>query len=251
MNRDDVKSRFNEVLGKRAPQFISSMISLSNGKLKKCDAKSVIASCMVAATLDLPINSELGLAHLVPYAGKAQFQIGYKGLTQLAIRSGQYRHLNTCCVYQGQLKSFNKLTGELELDQDVEDSGEAVGYAAYLETVSGYSHAVYWTRQQVEKHALRFSQAFKKEKKDSPWFTDFDSMAQKTVLKHLIGRWGPMSVDVQTAVRFDQSTQASIGGEPMFDDALDVEQIEDDSEKGIESLGPVKGATTKEEEASL
>lgn len=260
VGRDSVKKRFSEVLGKRSPQFISSILSLANGKLKGCDPNSIVGSCMIAATLDLPVNPELGLAHLVPYRNKgkleAQFQLGYKGLTQLAIRSGQYKHLNTCPVYEGQLVRYNKLTGELEIDPEVADEGEPIGYAAYLQTVAGYSHAVYWTREQIEKHAHRFSQAVKKGRPDSPWATDFDAMAQKTVLKHLISRWGPMSVDLQGAVRFDQSVARGMDAEPDYIDAETVEG-EDDSDKGNESLGPImepaktKKTKTKDKEELL
>jgi len=239
--RDSVKKRFAEVLGKRAPQFISSILSLANGKLNGCDPNSIVGSCMVAATLDLPVNPELGLAHLIPYNSRngkqAQFQLGYKGLIQLAIRSGQYKHLNTCPVYEGQLKSYNKLTAELELDMDVEDGESPIGYAAYLQTITGYSHAIYWTYAKVEAHAARFSQAFKNGKKDSLWFTDFDAMAQKTVLKHLISHWGPMSVALQTAVRTDQQSFTDLSGDGDYIDAQ-AETMDDDRDKGIDSLGP-------------
>jgi len=226
VKKDSVKSRFTEVLGHRAPQFCSSIIAISQQRhLANCDPNSVLASAMVAATLNLPVNQTLGLAYIVPYAGKAQFQIGYKGLVQLAIRSGQYKHLNTFAVYEGQIIKTSKKTGQVEFNDDVEDSGDPIGYGAFLETVNGYQHTVYWKTSEIIDHAERFSQAYRAKKKDSPWLTDFDSMAKKTVLKSLLTHWGPMSIDIETAVSRDMSTQDSIDSTPRFDDNLTVDEI--------------------------
>lgn len=220
-----ITKRFEEVLGKRAPQFCSSIISISQQKhLANCQPESVLASAMVAATLNLPVNPTLGLAYIVPYGGQAQFQIGYKGLVQLAIRSGQYRHLNTFSVYEGQIVRIDRRTGEIEFDDTIDETGDPIGFGAYLETVNGYRHTVYWSRGQVVDHAKRFSQAFKAGRKDSPWLTDFDSMAKKTVLKSLLTHWGPLSVEIETAVTRDMTSQAGLDAPSTFDDAVDIDE---------------------------
>lgn len=252
-DRPAIKGRFEEVLGKRAPQFVSSMLALANTSLKGCCPNSVVGACMIAATLDLPIQPELGLAYVIPYnskAGKkAQFQMGYKGLVQLAIRSGQYRYLNCCPIYEGQLVRIDKLSGSIEIDGTKPDEGEVIGYAAYLETVTGFAHAIYWTKEQVLTHAKRFSQAFSRGRKDSPWTTDFDAMAQKTVLKHLLSHWGPLSVALQESVRMDQAHVPHVDASPDYidtDATVEDSDSDDDSEKGIASLGPASKPVSEE-----
>ena len=227
---EKMQERFKEVLGKRAPQFCSSVIAISQQRhLQMCNPESVLASAMVAATLNLPVNPTLGLAYLVPYKGQAQFQIGYKGLVQLAIRSGQYKHLNAFSVFEGQIASINRRTGEIEFDDSVDETGDPIGFGAYLETVNGYQHTVYWSREQIEQHAERFSQAFRSKKYDSPWISDFESMAKKTVLKNLLTHWGPLSVELETAISRDMTTQHNLESSPTFDDnveAIDVKEEE-------------------------
>ena len=224
------QGRLKEILGERAPQFAASIVQITNGseQLRKCDPHSLIAAAMTAAILDLPIDKNLGFAHLIPYVGMASFQMGYKGLIQLAVRSGQYRLLNACVVHKGELTSFNELTGELVLDPSKQESDDVEGYAAYFKLVNGYEHAVYWTKEKVTKHAGRYSQAYKAKKQDSPWFTNFDSMALKTVVKDLISHWGIMSVQMQRAVVEDQGVRRNINS--------DVEYIDNEPEKPVHTL---------------
>ena len=243
VKRPEVQARFTEVLGRRGNQFAASIVSLVNAtpQLRNCDPNSVLASCMTAATLDLPIHPALGLAYIVPFKSEATFQIGYKGLIQLAIRSGQYRYLNACPLYEGQLQSVDKLTGAITLNADAPDQGEVIGYVASLQLNNGFRHAVFWKRQEVENHAVRFSASFKS--KSSPWQTDFDAMALKTVLKALLTKWGILSVELQNAIASDNTTdrngdQVNIDIQGLGDDP------EDDSEKGNASLGP----TTKKDD---
>ena len=214
------QSRLKEVLGERAPQFAASIVQITNGsaQLKACDPHSLIAAAMTAAILDLPIDKNLGFAHIIPYKSMASFQMGYKGLIQLAVRSGQYRLLNACVVHKGELVSFNELTGELVLDPEKQDGDEVVGYAAYFKLVNGYEHACYWSKEKVTKHAGRYSQAYKAKKQDSPWFTNFDSMALKTTVKDLISHWGIMSVQMQRAVVEDQGVRRNIDSEVDYID---------------------------------
>lgn len=236
VQRPEVQARFQEVLGKRSNQFMASIVSLVNAtpQLRDCEPSTVLASCMTAATLDLPIHPALGLAYCVPFKREATFQIGYKGLIQLAIRSGQYRFLNAAPVYQGQLQSIDKLTGAIRMNSDAPDEGEVIGYVAALELNNGFRHAIYWSKQDVEKHAVRFSASYKA--KSSPWQTDFDAMALKTVLKALLTKWGILSIDLQGAITSDNTTER--GGEQIN---VDIQGIDgdDDSDKGEASLGPV------------
>lgn len=242
VRKPEIQQRFTEVLGKRGNQFAASIVSLVNAtpQLRNCDPNTVLASCMTAATLDLPIHPTLGLAYIVPFKNDATFQIGYKGLIQLAIRSGQYKYLNACPIYEGQLQSVDKLTGEIRLNVDAPDQGDAIGYVASLQLINGFRHAIYWSKPEVEAHAVRFSQSFKS--KSSPWQSDFDAMALKTVLKALLTKWGILSVDLQTAISSDNTTE--ISGEQVNLDIQGIDDPDDDSDKGNAGLGP----TTKKEE---
>ena len=234
----EIQKRFNEVLKGRGAQFCASIVSLVNAtpQLRDCDPNTVLASCMTAATLDLPVHPALGLAYIVPFKKDATFQIGYKGLIQLAIRSGQYKFLNACPLYEGQVSLIDKLTGRIEIDNTIPDSGDPIGYAASLRLINGFSHSIYWTRQDVEKHAARFSKSFNS--KSSPWQTDFDAMALKTVLKALLTKWGILSIELQGAITSDGTSAKEIGADQIN---VDIQGLnpDDDSEKGIEGLGPV------------
>lgn len=210
--RDVVKNKFTEMLGNRATSFITSVlqISASNAMLSKADPASIYQAASVAATLDLPLNNSLGFAYIVPYNSKqkdgsykviAQFQMGYKGYIQLAMRSGQFKHLSATPIYEGQLISENPLTG-FEFDFTVK-SDKVIGYAAYFSLVNGFEKTLYASVEELKKHGLRFSQSFKKNY--GLWVDDFDSMALKTVLKLLLSKYAPLSVDMQRAVITDQA----------------------------------------------
>ena len=197
-----VKKRFEEVLNLKAPQYMSSIVNLVNGDtdLKKCDQMSVIASCMVAATLDLPIDKNLGYAWVVPYGNRAQFQLGYKGYVQLALRTGQYKAINVIEVHEGELIEWNPLTEELKIDFSQKKSDAVIGYAGYFELINGFKKSTYWTREQIEKHKQKFS------KSDFGWKKDFDAMARKTVLRNMLSRWGILSIEMQTAYTADHAS---------------------------------------------
>jgi recombination protein RecT len=199
MKSESVKKRFEDVLGSKAPQFMTSVINLVNSdtNLAKVDQMSVIGSAMVAASLDLPVDKNLGYSWIIPYGNKAQFQLGYKGYIQLALRTGQYKHINVIEVYEGELQQWNRLTEEFEIDFDKKKSDAVVGYAAYFELVNGFKKTVYWTKEEVEKHRKRFS------KSDFGWKRDWDAMAKKTVLKNMLSKWGILSVEMQKAFAED------------------------------------------------
>ncbi|QPC47133.1 recombinase RecT [Mangrovibacillus cuniculi] len=191
-----VLNRFEEVLGKRASQFTASILSLYNSEsmLQKSEPMSVISSAMIAATLDLPVDKNLGYAWIVPYKGKAQFQLGYKGYIQLALRTGQYRFINVTPIHEGELVKWNPLTEEIDIDFEMRSSDKVIGYAAFFELLNGFKKTVYWTKEQVEKHKQKFS------KSDFGWKNDWDAMAMKTVLKAILSKWGILSIEMQTAV---------------------------------------------------
>ena len=201
--KDSVKQKFEQMLGKKSQGFITSVLQIStnNALLAKADAMTIYNAAMIAATLDLPINQNLGFAWIVPYKGAAQFQMGWKGYVQLAQRTGQYKRINVTKVYENQFKGFNYLTEELNADFNQEPQGAVVGYAAYFCLHNGYEKLIYWTKKQSEDHGRRFSQSFN----NGPWKTDFDAMAMKTVLKNMLSKWGILSIEMQTAVRTDSA----------------------------------------------
>lgn len=194
-----MKKKFEELMSERAPQYITSIINLYNSEaiLQKCEPMSVVSSAMVAATLDLPVDKNLGYAWIVPYGNKAQFQLGYKGYIQLALRSGQYRFINVTALHEGELKKWNPLTEEIDIDFESRQSDAVIGYAAYFELLNGFRKTIYWSKEQVEKHRKKFS------KSDFGWKKDWDAMATKTVLKALLSKWGILSVEMQKAVSED------------------------------------------------
>ena len=218
---DAVKSRLNEILGKRGPQFATAVVQLvqQSYMLQRCEPQSILGAAMTAATLDLAIHPTLGHAYVVPYGKQAQFQIGYKGLIQLAQRTGQFRVINDIVVPNGCLKSFDAMTERLDVDWDKESEGQPDGYAVYFELVNGFRKTVYWSREKVDAHAKRFSQAYSRGK-DTPWKTDFDAMALKTVLKYALGKYAPLSVEMQKAVTTDQAV-VDISGEVAYPDNPD------------------------------
>lgn len=202
-----IKSKFQELLGQKAQGFLTSVIQIvnSNGSLAQADQNSLYMAAATAATLDLPIQPSLGFAYIVPYKGQAQFQIGWKGLVQLAQRTGLYKSINVIEVYENQFKSFNALTEEIEADWTAPGSGKVVGYCAYFSLLNGFQKTAYWTTEKVNQHALKYSQAFRGSGV-SPWKDkdQFHEMAKKTVLKNTLSKYGPMSIEMQRAITFDQ-----------------------------------------------
>lgn len=200
---ESVKQRFKEILGQKAPGFISSILSVtnSNALLQKADPASIMNAAVIAATLDLPINGSLGFAYIVPYGGQAQFQIGYKGLVQLAMRSGQYKTINVSEVYEGEIKNVNRFTGEYEFGDKTSD--KVIGYMAYFKLINGFEKYFYMTREEAERHGKKYSQTFKRG--TGLWSTEFDTMSKKTALKMLLSKFGILSIEMQRAVEFDQS----------------------------------------------
>lgn len=222
LQSDGIKNRIESLLGKRASAFCSTLVSISNQpQLRDCDPFSVIGSAITAATMDLPINQNLGFAHIVPYNNKngkaAQFQMGYKGFIQLALRTGKYKTINDAVIPHGVLVSYNEVTGELVLDFEKESVGVPDGYVCYFELINGFHKTIFWSREKVEKHAKQFSQAFRKGY--GPWSDNFDQMALKTVIKAALSKYGILSIEMQTAIERDQAVVTATGNEDT--DAID------------------------------
>lgn len=256
---ENVKKKFAEVLGQKAPQFMASITNVVAGspQLKQCTANSILSAAFVAATYDLPIDSNLGFSAIVPYNNnkynpqtnqwekcmEAQFQIMYKGFIQLAIRSGYYKRMNYAVVYEDELKSYNPITGDISFVEDFSecsmraegDESKVAGYYARFELSTGYVQELFMSRAAVENHAKKYSQAYRydlnNKKKSSKWSTDFEAMALKTVIKLLLSKWGILSIDMQRAIQDDQKTYDDADAESYGDNKKDVDEALDPFEK--------------------
>lgn len=234
VSRIDIKGRFEEVLGKKAPGFIASMLALTNSNqaLKTSEPMSIISAAAIAATLDLPINPNLGFAHIVPYSGVAQFQMGWKGFVQLAIRTGLYQTMNASEIYEGELIKHNRVTGETILDESKRVSDKVVAYAAYFKLTTGFEKYLVMTLDQVTKHGKRYSKSFAKQ--GAPWQSNFEAMALKTVIKLLLSKYGVLSIEMQKAMEFDQSvTKRPLTG---IEEAIDVTYPDNPASEGEGSM---------------
>lgn len=217
-----VKKRFEDVLGKRSQGFVISVLSIAgqNELLSKADPASVVNAAMTAATLDLPINQNLGFAYIIPFndrkSGKvvAQFQMGYKGFVQLAMRSGQFATINVTEVKDGEILGENRLTGEINFawKNGDRDNFATVGYVAYMKLTNGFEKSLYMKTEQLKKHGTKYSQSAKRGY--GLWNDDFDAMAKKTVLKLLLSKYAPLTTEMQTAQIADQ---AIIKGENEYE----------------------------------
>lgn len=241
LNAESVQAQFKNALGKNSGTFVASVIDLYNGdkSLQQCEPKAVVMEALKAAVLHLPINKALGYAFIIPFNNNRKvkytdeqgyererwekvmeptFQIGYKGLIQLAMRTGQYRTLNADAVYDGELRKVNKLTGEIAFDGE-RTSDKVIGYFCYFELLNGFSKTLYMTVEQIAAHAKRFSKGLKKETtveslislaalpvSDSNavgWMGNFHGMAIKTVIRNLLSKYGYLSVEMQNAIADD------------------------------------------------
>lgn len=227
--RAEIQEAFTRVLGENANAFIASMLTAvnTNDRLKFCQPMSVVNSAMLAASLNLPIEQNLGQAWMVPYkdkgVDKAQFQIGYKGLIQLALRSGQYKHINVDVIYNGESVNIDRMTGAIEVSgHPIND--DAIGYYAYIETLAGYSHTVYMTKREMEEHAKRYSKSWGHDK--SPWTTNFDDMAKKTVIRRILTKYGILSVQMSRAMTADSTPMSQVDVSDIVPQIVDVKATE-------------------------
>lgn len=209
LNAPSVKAKFEEMLGKRAPQFMTSITSVvgNNTLLQKADVNSIVMGAATAASMDLPLNPNLGYAALVPFNSKdgcfAQLQIMTKGYVELFIRSGQCKSLICEVVRKGELVKKNKFTGEYVFDESKRESDEIIGVMSAFELVNGYKKVEYMTVQEVKDHAQKFSQAYRRNA--AIWKDNWEEMMKKSCLKRLLVRWAPKSIEMQQMVMFDQA----------------------------------------------
>lgn len=188
------KNKFNEMLGKKAAGFMSSIIAVTNNNkyLAKANPATVIGAAAQAAMLDLPINQSLGFAYIVPYGNEAQFQLGYKGYIQLAQRSGQYVDIGAKTVYEGELEYENRLLDKFKFGERTGD--KVIGYLAYFRLTNGFEKMLFMTLDEMQAHAKKYSKNYKGGT-DKWGLTDFNTMAEKTVLKRLLSKYGPLSIE--------------------------------------------------------
>ena len=219
------------MLAAKKNSFVNNISSLvaNNAALQTCKPISVIFAGIKATALDLPLDPNLGFAYVIPYANRksgiteAQFQIGYKGFIQLAIRSGKYRTINVTEIKAGELKDFDLLAGEMKFEAlPAREKLPTVGYAAFIRLTNGFEKTVYMTKEEVEAHAYEYSQTYKADKDkgwaSSQWSKNFDAMARKTVLKRLLSGFGILSVEMQQAITADQAVFNSTDGAPSYAD---------------------------------
>lgn len=243
LDGEKMRSRFDELLGKRAPQFISSVVSLVNADKNMQQAffespMSVVQAALKAATFDLPIDQNLGYAYIVPFKNKgtmtANFILGWKGMHQLALRTGAYKTINVVDIREGELKSYNRLTEEVDIvfeeDEDKRESLPVIGYVGYYKLVNGAEKTIYMTIKQIENHEKKNR---KGEYMGKGWRDDWDAMARKTVYRRLIGKWGAMSIDYQShsdgvALANQMQDEYNLGN----DDFIEGDFTEVDAETG-------------------
>lgn len=258
MSQDAVKRKIDAVVGgKNGQRFITSIVSAvsNNETLKQCDNNTIFASALIGESLGLSPSPQLKQYFIVPFKDKnrgmiAQFQLGYVGYIQLAIRSGYYKRINVLELKEGEIKKkFNPLTEEIEIeiidDEELRDTLPTIGYYACYEYLNGFKKAIYWSKDKMEKHALKYSQAYKSDKEKgwsySFWTKNFDEMGKKTMIRQLISKWGIMSVDMQTAY---ESDMASINADGT------KEYIDNEEEREIIDITP-QGEEVQEQEVNI
>lgn len=249
LNSDAIKKKFAEVIGNNAPSFIASVLSAcnSNNDLKNATTESIYSAALMAATLNLPINPNLGFAYLIPYKSKVgtpqekvecQFQIGYKGFKQLAQRTGLYKLITESIVFEGQLVSENPLLG-FEFDWSLKKSDSVIGYVSFFRLANGFESTFYMSKDKMTAHASKYSQTFKSKtqwvKESSKWSTDYDAMALKTVTKLNLSKNGPLSVEMQKAIITDQSVIHDVDSQEVTYPDNTIE-LKDDLDKEYERI---------------
>lgn len=218
LTQDAVKAQINNIVGgKNGTRFITSIVSAvqNNPQLQECTNQSILSAALLGESLNLSPSPMLGYYYMVPFndrqRGKvAQFQIGYKGLIQLAIRSGQYKKINVMAIKEGELEYFDPLNEDIKVNLMVDnwnarEQAKTIGYYATFELVNGFKKSIYWSREQMEAHAEQYSQGYRAKKGYTFWEKDFDSMAYKTMLRQLLSKWGIMSTELMSAIDSDEA----------------------------------------------
>lgn len=237
---DAVKQKINEMIGgKDGQRFITSIISAVsiNPVLSECEQSSILSAAMLGESLKLSPSPQLGQYYLVPFNDSnknckvAQFQLGYKGYIQLAIRSGEYKKINVLAIKDGELISFNPLEEEIQVnlieDEEQRENAKTIGYYAMFEFHNGFKKAMYWSKSKMETHAMKYSKGYKAKKGYTFWEKDFDGMAYKTMLRQLISKWGIMSIEMQSAIEKDMGVIQENGNVEYVDNIDNSEPIKE------------------------
>ena len=215
LTNDAVKDQINKIVGgKDGSKFITAIVSAVNANptLQDCTNQSILSAALLGQSLNLSPSPQMGFYYMVPYNDKergkvAQFQLGYKGYIQLAIRSGQYKSLNVLPIKKGELVKYDALNEEIEVnlieDEEEREKAETIGYYATFTYLNGFRKSIYWSRKKMESHAIRYSKGYAAKKGYTFWEKDFDSMACKTMLRQLISKWGLMSTELEKAYTAD------------------------------------------------
>lgn len=240
ISNEATQQYLQQVLHEKKSSFTNNIIALvsNNASLQECQPMSLIYASLKATALDLPLDPNLGFAYIIPYKNNkkgvtdAQFQIGYKGFIQLAIRSGQFLLINVTDIRDGELQGENLLTGEMTFSRvPNREQKPVIGYAAFFKLTNGFSKTLYMTVGEVKAHAGRYSQTFSSKldyiRSSSKWTTDFDAMAKKTVLKLLLSKYAPLSVEMQNAIQNDQA---------VIDDQGDAQYLDNPEEQTPENI---------------
>jgi recombination protein RecT len=243
LNKDAVRKQVMQVVGgKNGTRFISSIISAvqNSQALQECTNASILSAALLGESLQLSPSPQLGQFYMVPFKDRkkgtteAQFQLGYKGYIQLALRSGQYKKLNVLAIKEGELISYDPLNEEIEVrlieDEEERENAETVGYYAMFEYLNGFRKTLYWSKAKMETHAEKYSMGYRAHKGYTFWEKDFDGMAYKTMLRQLISKWGIMSIEMTTALESDMAVIREDGAKDYVDNG---EVIEADSRESI------------------
>lgn len=264
LDGETMRKRFDDLLGKRAPQFISSLVTLVNATPQLQQAiyeapMTVIQAALKAASYDLPIDPSLGYAYIVPFNNtvkdtdgsmhkrmEAAFVMGYKGMNQLAMRTGAYKTINVMDVRDGELKSYNRLTEDIKLefieDEDEREKAPVVGYVGYFKLINGTEKTIYMTRKQVEAHEKKNR---KGQYMSKGWKDDFEAMALKTVYRRLIGKWGLMSINYQTADAATIAAAEAIATGNFDDEEVNGAYVNTDTGEVIDVTDSIKEVEEK------
>lgn len=225
LDNANTKRLLQDSLKENAGAFSASVLDLYNSDtyLQKCDPRQVFGECLKAVSLKLPISKQLGFAYVIPYKKNGidvpQFQLGYKGMIQLCMRTGEYKYINADVVYEGEYRGADRLTGHVDLNGE-RISDTIIGYFAYIETLNGFKKAVYWSKEKVIDHAKKFSKSYNSQ--NSVWKSNFDAMAIKTVLRNLLSKYGVMSVEMANAFQAEEPTHAD-NSAPISDESTEIE----------------------------
>lgn len=265
LSNDAVKNQINSIVGgKNGTRFISSIISAvnANASLQECTNASILSAALLGESLNLSPSPQLGQYYMVPFKNNnagvkvAQFQLGYKGYIQLALRTGRYRKLNVLAIKEGELISFNPLEEEIEVkliaDEVEREKAETMGYYAMFEYTDGFKKALYWSKEKMKAHAMKYSQGYaadvKKGTKWTFWSKDFDGMAYKTMLRQIISKWGNMSIDMQTALDSDMAVINEDGTKDYVE--IDEGMIVEGSAEEMESANAGEGEEVAKEQTT-